>query len=267
MVTDLEDAIAGRLGRPLRHLAAVDSTNSEALRWAAEGAPHGATVVADDQSAGRGRWGRRWISAPGSSLLMSVVLRPAPAVARSLGLMTIAAGLACAEAVDRTTGVTAGLKWPNDVLIGDRKVAGVLIETRISARAVEALVVGIGVDLDWPQGPPAAIAARTTSLAAGARSAGHPAPSRAEVFGAILAALEEVTELVGRDEGAAEVVRRAQSRMGDIGHEVVLEGPDGGSRVVIAERLLASGALLVSSDRGTEEVSAAGISSLRAPEG
>lgn len=117
---------------------------TEAARWAAEGAPHGALVSAEAQHRGRGRHGRRWQSAPGESLLLTLVLRP-DLEARRLGLVPLAAGLAVAEALD-AFGVRAALKWPNDVRVGGRKLAGVLAES--SKPRGEALVLlGIGVNV------------------------------------------------------------------------------------------------------------------------
>ncbi|MFN2609052.1 MAG: biotin--[acetyl-CoA-carboxylase] ligase, partial [Acidimicrobiales bacterium] len=110
----------------VRHLAEVDSTNRLAADLARGGAAEGVVVVADHQTAGRGRRGRSWEAAPGSSLLVSVVLRPPPGPAA--GLATVAAALAAADACHRVAGFAPGLKWPNDVLVGGRKLAGILAE-------------------------------------------------------------------------------------------------------------------------------------------
>lgn len=111
----------GRLGSPHLHLRCTDSTNDRARELALAGAPHGTLVTADEQSAGRGRQGRRWSAPAGRALLMSVVLRGAPS-----GLVPLVAGVAVAE----VCGPDARIKWPNDVLIGGRKVAGILAEGR-----------------------------------------------------------------------------------------------------------------------------------------
>lgn len=135
------------LGRPARHLARVDSTNREAERWARDGAPEGALVVADGQTAGRGRLGRSWLDLPGRSLLGSVLLRP-PLPAAAAPLLTYVAALSLAEALaswipaDRLE-----IKWPNDVLVSGRKVAGILLEMRAEAHAVEHVILGVGVNV------------------------------------------------------------------------------------------------------------------------
>jgi BirA family transcriptional regulator, biotin operon repressor / biotin---[acetyl-CoA-carboxylase] ligase len=132
----------------VRHYDSVGSTNDEAQRLAAEGAPHGTVVHADEQTAGRGRLSRRWLSPPGN-LYLSMVLRPDVPVARTVEIGFLAA-LAVADAVDALLPrhVRATLKWPNDVLVNDGKIAGILVE-----QAGDALIVGIGLDvLQAPSG-------------------------------------------------------------------------------------------------------------------
>ncbi len=132
------------LGTPRRRLAETASTMAEARRWAARGAPHGALVVADHQTDGRGRHGRAWLAAPGESLLCTLVLRPRLDPAR-LGWVALAAGLAVAESLD-AHGVRAHVKWPNDVRVGGRKVAGVLAES-VHHPAGVVLLLGIGLNV------------------------------------------------------------------------------------------------------------------------
>ncbi len=125
---------AGRLGWPRVHLRRTDSTSDRARALALAGAPHGTLVTAGEQTAGRGRQGRRWSGPAGSSLLMSVVVRDPPE------LLPLAVGVAVAEAV----GPAAQIKWPNDVLVDGRKVAGILVE----GRPLDGWsVVGIGVNV------------------------------------------------------------------------------------------------------------------------
>jgi len=123
-----------RLGRPRLHLRETDSTNERARALAAAGAPHGTLVTAGVQTAGRGRQGRRWEAAPGDALLCSLVLR------RAGELLSLRAGLAVAD----VAGHDARVKWPNDVLVAGRKVAGVLVEARPQDGWA---VLGIGVNL------------------------------------------------------------------------------------------------------------------------
>ena len=122
------------LGTPRLHLRVADSTRDRAKRLAAGGAPHGTLVTAAEQTAGHGRQGRTWSAPAGEALLMSVVLRRWPE------LLPLASAVAVAE----TIGDDARIKWPNDVLVGDRKVAGILVESRVQEGWA---VLGIGVNV------------------------------------------------------------------------------------------------------------------------
>jgi BirA family biotin operon repressor/biotin-[acetyl-CoA-carboxylase] ligase len=155
----------------------IGSTNNRALELAADPAHAFAVVIADRQTAGRGRRGAGWHSAPGSGLWMSVVLpwpRPAPHV-------TLLIGLAVAEGIEEAApGVRVGLKWPNDLQVGGRKLGGVLCES-----AGAAAVAGIGINLRMPEGAPAAVRERATSLE---RETGRVLPA-SELAGPVIAAL------------------------------------------------------------------------------
>jgi BirA family transcriptional regulator, biotin operon repressor / biotin---[acetyl-CoA-carboxylase] ligase len=128
-------APAAGLGRPRLHLRVTDSTNDVAARLAAAGAPHGALVTAGEQRAGRGRQGRAWVAPAGRALLASVVLR-----GQGFALLPLAGGVAVAQ----VTGDAAQIKWPNDVLVEGRKVAGILAEGRPRERWA---VLGIGLNV------------------------------------------------------------------------------------------------------------------------
>lgn len=141
-------------GRPHRHLRRTDSTNERARELALAGAPNGTVVTAGEQSAGRGRRGRVWSAPAGAALLYSAILRP---LDQRHGLLPLAVPVAVCEAIESLAPVRCAIKWPNDVWIGERKVAGVLIE----ARPPDWAVIGIGVnvaiddrdfpgDLRWP---------------------------------------------------------------------------------------------------------------------
>jgi BirA family biotin operon repressor/biotin-[acetyl-CoA-carboxylase] ligase len=142
--------------------AEVDSTNDVALDLAARGAAEGETVLAGQQHAGRGRRGRDWFSPAGAGLYLSMILRPPH---RMLPLVTLGAGVAVARAGIHATGLPLELKWPNDLVIGRpwRKLGGILCETSGTGSEVEAVVVGIGVNL-LPAAYPPELADRVTSL-------------------------------------------------------------------------------------------------------
>ena len=137
-----------RLGGTIHYFDSVDSTNSVAQRLATEGAAEGTTVIAETQTKGRGRLGRTWVSPPFRNLYLSIVLRPPIAVARApqIGLV---AGVAVAEAVGDWVS-RATIKWPNDVLIDGRKVAGILTEMTADGDRLRCVIVGIGVNLNSP---------------------------------------------------------------------------------------------------------------------
>ena len=127
-------------GRPRHHFRVTDSTNARARELALAGAPGGTVVTADEQTAGRGRRGRDWAAPAGKALLYSAILRP---LGREHGLLPLAVPLAVCEAVESLAPLQCRVKWPNDVWIGERKAAGVLIE----ARPPDWAVIGIGLNL------------------------------------------------------------------------------------------------------------------------
>jgi BirA family biotin operon repressor/biotin-[acetyl-CoA-carboxylase] ligase len=125
------------------------STNATAAGLADDGAPEWTLVSAGHQTDGRGRLGRTWLDEPGRALLLSVVLRPAIAPARA-GILSLATGAAMAEAIREVAGVDATCKWPNDVLVGEAKVGGVLLESSVEEERLRWVVVGVGVNLVAP---------------------------------------------------------------------------------------------------------------------
>ena len=156
------------IGRRIVRLATTASTMDDAAALAAGGEPEGTVVVAGVQTAGRGRAGRGWAAPVGTSILCSVLLRPTVAPSR-LGTLPLLAGVAVAETVEAVTDRGCQLKWPNDVLIGSGKVAGVLMAARADADRVEHAIVGIGLNVNVA---PDALPAGAASLLA-ATGRGH----------------------------------------------------------------------------------------------
>lgn len=148
----LAPLLNGPIGEAYRYLARAGSTQDAMAEWSSEGAPHGAVVLAEQQTHGRGRRGRSWSSGePGTSLLFSVLLRPSFGL-RALPLVPLAAGIALAEGVAEAAGISAPgptfLKWPNDLLAADgRKIAGILVDARTSGEEADHVIVGIGIDV------------------------------------------------------------------------------------------------------------------------
>src|SRR2546427_2293671 len=137
------------LGKPLHFFAAIDSTNTYAAGLARAGAPEGTVVIADSQSGGKGRLGRSWVSPPGVNLYLSAVLRP-PVPAATVPQLNLLAAVAVADTVVQACGLTPAIKWPNDVLVGGKKVCGILAEMQTEAGALRAVVLGVGVNLNAP---------------------------------------------------------------------------------------------------------------------
>lgn len=133
-------------GREVHFYKKIGSTNDEAKELARKGAAHGTLIVADEQTEGRGRAGRKWITPPGSAVAMSVILRPKDLPPELIGELTVLGALATVEALE-CLGVHATIKWPNDVLISDGKVAGVLVEGGWVEDKLIYVVMGIGVNV------------------------------------------------------------------------------------------------------------------------
>jgi BirA family transcriptional regulator, biotin operon repressor / biotin---[acetyl-CoA-carboxylase] ligase len=180
----------------VRYFETIGSTNDEALAWAAADTPDLSVVIADEQTAGRGRLDRKWFTPKGAALAFSIVLRPTveerPYLSRVVGL----AALAVAKAL-RELGLDARIKWPNDILLQKRKVCGILIESVWSGEDVDCMVIGVGVNVLRESVPPEEMLQfPATSLEAELGQA----PDRAEVLQEILALLIELRHRLGTEE-------------------------------------------------------------------
>ena len=131
----------------VRYYPQISSTNDAALAWAAEGAADLALVIADEQTAGRGRVGRSWITPAGAALACSLVLRPAVEEGESIALYSALGALAVVSALEEKYGLNPEIKWPNDVLVRGRKLCGILAETVWLGSQAESVVLGIGLNV------------------------------------------------------------------------------------------------------------------------
>lgn len=131
----------------IRYYDTIGSTNDEALNWANNGAPDGALVVADLQTNGRGRMGRRWVTHPGSSLAFSMICHPDPGTDITLSFYSPLGALAVCQALTTHYGLDTEVKWPNDVLIERQKVAGVLAEASWLGEKIQHIIIGIGINV------------------------------------------------------------------------------------------------------------------------
>jgi BirA family biotin operon repressor/biotin-[acetyl-CoA-carboxylase] ligase len=224
------------LGRVVHLLETTTSTNDEAKRGAKAGAPHGTIWVSEAQTAGRGRQGRTWMSPAGESLLFSVLARVGFPPSR-LPRIALVAGLAVRDAVAHAApAADVRIKWPNDVLVAGRKVAGVLVEAVTSGSRVDAVIVGIGINVHTRTFPPE-LGDRATSIALAAPGA---ALDRACVLAHVIEALDRDLHLVaGRGLGlvrarieAADALRGRPVRS-DEGDEGTACGIDDEGRLLV----------------------------------
>jgi BirA family biotin operon repressor/biotin-[acetyl-CoA-carboxylase] ligase len=230
------DALGAAVGRPLSVRAVTGSTNDDARAAAASGAPHGAAFLADAQTKGRGRGGHTWHSPPGENLYLSLLLRPKVPPA-SVAPVTLAVGVAVARVVEQIVAGRAPVwvKWPNDVLAGDRrKLAGVLVEGQLRGELVSSLVVGVGMNVR-ASAFPEEIAGRATSLAL----LGCEGLDRSAIAAALIAGIGaavarfEVDRLASfRDDLARlDALRGARVEVGGV--RGVAEGIDGEGRLLV----------------------------------
>lgn len=235
-----------RLGRPLIVKEVTGSTNDDAKALAAAGAGHGTAVLADRQTAGRGRLGRSWSSPAGENLYLSVIWRAG--LAGSIPpTITLAAGLAVSEALDRFVPTPTAVKWPNDVRHGGRKLAGVLTEAMFRGTSPTAVVIGVGVNVRGER-----VAAEVADVATTLRMVGGADAPRAEVLRAMLAGLDET--LTALMEGGFGAIReRLLARCETVGARVCV-----GELTGLAVGIDDDGALLVRGDDGVTRAARAG---------
>ncbi len=221
------------VGRNIVYRESLPSTMDLARDEGRRGVPEGTLIIAEKQTAGRGRLRRSWLSSEGG-IAVSLVLRPA---AQQLPQMIMVASLAVVCAIEKVTGLKADIKWPNDVLISGKKVCGILIENQFRGSSVEFTVIGMGINVNMdPSGYPE-IAQIATSLSA---QLGREVP-RIQVLKALLAEVERFY-LVVRDGGSVHLLWR--KRLVTLGQEVQL-GDAGATEAGIAEDVQADGTLLL----------------------
>jgi len=228
-------------------VAELDSTNAEALRLAAEGAPEGLVVVADAQTAGRGRLGRSWWAEPGTALLASWLVRPALEPER-LPLLSLVAGVAAAHAASAAAGIDVRLKWPNDLMLGGRKLGGILAE----ADSQGAVVLGLGLNVRQESFPDELRDTATSLAASGAR-----VPARSWL---LVATLSGFGARMVEPEGALDDYR---AMCDTLGRSVRVERNDAEPVVGEAVEITDSGALGLETASGRVIVAAGDVVHLR----
>ena len=154
MQKEIQSKLSSLNLKKIRYFDSIGSTNDEALAWAAQGAPDLSLILADEQTSGRGRAGRKWASPRGTNLALSLILRPAAREADAPSLFTGLAALALVDAL-KSRDLSAQIKWPNDVLLNRKKCAGILVESVWTGDALDAVIIGIGVNVLAGSVPPA----------------------------------------------------------------------------------------------------------------
>jgi len=228
------------------------STNTDATEAARAGAPHGSVYFADEQRSGRGRGDNTWHSASGEGLYVSILLRPALPAAR-LPFLPLSAGLAAAAAIRTTTGLNVDLRWPNDLLIGERKAGGILVESKTEGAAAAFIVVGIGINVHQCEFD-AGLATPATSL----DMETNRRNSRQSLLVALLKSLENETSRLQEPTAVAAVPERLRHASTWIfGRRVDVHGPQACTGITAG--LDAHGFLLVQTDKGVVTVQTGGI--------
>jgi BirA family transcriptional regulator, biotin operon repressor / biotin---[acetyl-CoA-carboxylase] ligase len=243
------DRLTGTRFTTVRTYAQLDSTNTALVEEARSGAPEGLVVVADHQTQGRGRLGRTWSAEPGTALLVSVLLRP-PLPIDEVPVVLMAAGLAACDGVEAAAGFRPGLKWPNDLVVGDRKLAGLLTEA--TGGSDPGVVLGLGINVS-AAAYPAELAGEATSCE---EVASRPV-DRAELLVAFLIALESrYSTVLGGSRQATLNAYRADSAT--LGRRVRVELASGPALEGKAGRVADDGQLVVVDDAGAEHLVSVG---------
>ncbi|HTS69951.1 MAG TPA: biotin--[acetyl-CoA-carboxylase] ligase [Terriglobia bacterium] len=239
------------IGCNIVHFFRTDSTNAVALRLAAEGAEHGTVVVAEEQTAGRGRLGRSWYSEKSSGIYASVVLRP-PLSPAAAPVLTLMAGLAAQKAVSATTGLAVDIRWPNDLLVNGKKVCGILTEMSAELDRLHAVVLGIGMNVNHNHMPPA-----LEDIATSLRMEVHRGISRVQLLLALLRELERHYQLL-LDKGNKAITERWEAASTFAHGKRVRVVSGAGAAQATTTGLDPSGALKIIYDDGRQEALVAG---------
>lgn len=239
------------IGRAVIHYFRTESTSTAALSLAQDGAAHGTVVAAEEQTAGRGRFGRVWYSEKSSGIYLSVILRP-PFSPTAAPILTLMAGVATQQALSALTGLGVDIRWPNDLLVNGKKVAGILTEMNAELGRLHAVVLGIGINVNHSE-MPAALKPTATSL----RIESQRPWSRVHVCIALLKELERHYHLLLEKGSAAIAERWAAASSYAQGKRIRIVTPEA-ECLATTIGLDSSGALRVRHDDLQEEALVAG---------
>lgn len=238
----------GRLFHDVQWVERTGSTNADLGEAEAAGAGHGSVLIADHQTAGRGRFARRWEAPPGTSVAISVLLRPAELPSQRWPWLPLMAGVAVADGLSASAGVAAQTKWPNDVLIDERKVCGILCQ-----RSGDAAIVGMGINTTLAHQQLPVPTATSLTLAG----------SHASTTAVVIGVLQALARAYRRWLDDSALSQWYQSRCATIGRQVRVLQPDGSQVSGIATGVDEQGRLLVDDGRGLSAYAAADVTHLR----
>jgi len=239
------------IGHSVIHYFRTDSTNNVSLELAARGAPHGTVVVAEEQTAGRGRLGRSWYSEKSSGIYTSVILRP-PLSPAAAPVLTLMAGVAAQRAIRATSGLAVDIRWPNDLLVNGKKVCGILTEMNAELDRLHAVVLGIGINVNHSEMP-----AELREIATSLRIESRRAWSRVHLFVALLNELEKHYRLL-LEKGSTAIVERWAAASTFARDRRIRVLSSAGEFLATTAGLDPSGALRVRYEDGREESLVAG---------
>ena len=259
--TIAEEEIASRLqtermGRQIKYFSRIDSTNQYAKRIAEEGAPDGTLIIADEQTAGKGRSGRTWVTPPSEAIAFTLLLRPKLSPDR-ISMVTLVMGLAVVNAVNALYDVNAGIKWPNDVVIGGRKLCGILTEMSAEVRQVNHIVIGVGINANLTSFPEE-IKEIATSLKL---EVGH-AVNRAELIARVMTEFERLYAGFEAQGDLGPVMQEYNDLCLNTGNKVRVLDPNG-EYTGISRGINSMGELLVETEDGQMREVYAGEVSVR----
>lgn len=246
----------GWAGHPVIYHDVTDSTNLQAKLEAENGAPHGALVAADMQTAGRGRRGRSWSSPPGANAYFTLILRPELAPDKA-SMLTPVMALAVAEGIRQSCGVETMIKWPNDIVIGGKKICGILAEMSVERDLIRYVVIGVGINVGLQEFPPE-VADVATCLQ---RECGHGV-HRAELVAAVMGAFEKYYKVFTEREDLSGLIERYNELLVNTGSEVRVLDPAGEFQG-ISRGVNTRGELRVEREDGSEILVYAGEVSVR----
>ncbi len=244
------------LGHDLTFYRETDSTNTQLRKLAENGAPQGTLVVADEQTAGRGRRGRGWVSSPGSGIYMSFLLRP-PFSPDHASMLTLVAAMAVADGIYEVTGLDCEIKWPNDVIYQGHKLCGILTEMSTDMDSINYVIVGIGInvaDREFPED--------IRDMAASLESFCAPPVSRVKLIAAILKAWENLYSRFLLTADLSYLRADYQRRLVNVGKDVKVLS-DSGDYMGISRGITRNGELIVEEYDGKEHKVTSGEVSVR----